>query len=63
MRDRRLEDRIRELCAQMVATNDDQEVERLSAELGTALNDFIGGLKAKTKAYREKLHEERKSKE
>jgi uncharacterized coiled-coil protein SlyX len=47
-----LEDRIQQLCAQVVATQDDEELNRLCTELRDALNRHIAFLRKKVAEYR-----------
>ena len=45
--ERRLEDRIRELCARFVAEEDPTEYQALAAELRTALSEHVNRLRTK----------------
>ncbi len=40
-----LEDRIRDLCTQLLAAQDDKEIQKLVAELKTAIHDHCANLK------------------
>ena len=50
-----LEDRIQQLCSQVAATHDDEELHRLCMELRNALNDHIGQLRQRVEDYRDSL--------
>jgi signal transduction histidine kinase len=49
---RDLEDRIQQLCAQVVATDEEEELNRLCVELRDALNKHISRLREQVAAYR-----------
>lgn len=53
---RELEERIQQLCSQVVATQDDEELYGLCVELRTALNDHIRRLRQEVKQYRNSLN-------
>jgi polyphosphate kinase len=50
--ERDLERRIQQLCAQVVATEDAEELNQLCAELQKALKDHIGGIRQRVKEFR-----------
>jgi gamma-glutamyl:cysteine ligase YbdK (ATP-grasp superfamily) len=52
-----VEERIQQLCAQIVATHDDEELYRLSVELRSALNDHIRQLRRQVGEYRNSLNQ------
>lgn len=54
---RRLEERIQQLCSQVVATHDDEELSRLCVELRNALNEHIGQLRDEVDQYRNSLNQ------
>jgi hypothetical protein len=49
---RKLEDRIQQLCARMKATEDDEELYQLCAELQQALKEHVGQLRERVAEYR-----------
>jgi len=49
--ERDLERRIQQLCAQVVATEDTEELNQLCAELQKALKDHIGGIRERVKEF------------
>jgi len=49
--DRRTEDRIRKLCADVIAESDPEKTRALSLELRTELHRFISELRALVSAY------------
>lgn len=49
--ERRLEDRIQQLCKRVVASQDTREMERLCSELREALAEHASRLREKVKAY------------
>ena len=50
-----LEERIQQLCSQVAATHDDEELHRLCMELRNALNDHIRQLRQHVEDYRDSL--------
>jgi hypothetical protein len=46
-----LERRIQQLCSQVVATNDSEELDRLCRELQEALKEHIASLRSQVKQY------------
>jgi hypothetical protein len=50
---RDLEDRIQQLCALVVATDEGEELNRLCVELRDALNKHISRLREQVAAYRD----------
>jgi hypothetical protein len=46
-----LERRIQQLCSQVVATNNSEELDRLCRELQEALKEHIGNLRDQVKQY------------
>ena len=48
---RRMEDRIRNLCAEVISESDPDKVRELSNELRTELHRFIAELRARISAY------------
>lgn len=52
---RSLEERIQQLCAQVLATDQDEELNRLCVELREALNEHIAHLRERVAAYRNSL--------
>ena len=48
---RRMEDRIRKLCAEVIAEPDPEKARELSRRLRTELHDFIAGLRARVSNY------------
>lgn len=52
---RDLEERIQQLCARVVATQDDEELSRLCVELRNALNDHVRQLHQQVDRYRGSL--------
>ena len=48
---RRMEDRIRKLCAEVIAEPDPEKARELSRQLRTELHDFIAGLRARVSNY------------
>lgn len=50
-----LEERIQQLCSQVAATHDDEELLRLCMELRKALNDHIRQLRRNVEDYRDSL--------
>jgi len=50
--ERDLERRIQQLCAQVVATDDPDELNELCAQLQKALKDHIGGIRQRVKEFR-----------
>jgi hypothetical protein len=51
-----VEERIQQLCAQVAATHDDEELHRLCMELRNALNDHIRQLRKHVEDYRDSLN-------
>lgn len=51
-----LEERIQQLCAQIAATQQDEELYRLCVELRNALNDHIRRLRQQVDQYRNSLN-------
>jgi hypothetical protein len=49
--DRRMEDRIRKLCAEVIAESDPERARELSRELRMELHDFIAELRARVSSY------------
>ena len=49
---RELEDRIQQLCSQVTATDDDDELYRLCVELRQALNQHISQIRTQVAEYR-----------
>lgn len=54
---RRLEERIQQLCSQLVATQDDEELSRLCVELRNTLNEHIRHLRLEVDQYRNSLNQ------
>lgn len=52
-----IENRIQQLCSQVVATQDDEELYRLCVELRNALNDHIRQLRQQVGQYRDSLNQ------
>lgn len=52
---RDLEERIQQLCAKVVATQDDEELSRLCVELRKAMNEHVGRLRQQVDRYRSSL--------
>lgn len=52
---RDLEERIQQLCSDVIATDQDEELNRLCLELRDALNEHIGHLRQRVAAYRNSL--------
>lgn len=52
-----IENRIQQLCLQVVATQDDEELNRLCVELRNALNDHIRQLRQQVGEYRDSLNQ------
>ncbi len=48
-----LERRIQQLCSQVLATNDAEELDRLCLQLQAALREHIGALRDQVKRYGE----------
>lgn len=51
----KLEERIQQLCSQVVATQSDEELYRLCVELRNALNDHIRQLRQQVGEFRDSL--------
>lgn len=54
---RALEERIQQLCAGIVATQNDEELYRLCMELRNALNEHIAHLRQEVDQYRNSLNQ------
>ena len=52
-----IENRIQQLCSQVVATQDDEELYRVCVELRNALNDHIRQLREQVGQYRDSLNQ------
>jgi len=46
-----MEDRIRKLCAEVIAESDSEKARELGQQLRAELHDFIGGLRARVSSY------------
>ena len=63
MPSRRLDDHIQQLCLQLVATDDEEEVRRLCSELKQAINEHVGRMRERLKSYpNDTFDQERRSK-
>jgi uncharacterized coiled-coil protein SlyX len=51
-----LEERIQQLCSQVAATHDDEELHRLCMELRNALNKHTRQLRQRVEDYRDSLN-------
>jgi hypothetical protein len=60
---RRLEDHIQQLCIQLLATDDEEEVRHLCSKLKKAINQHVGRMRERLKSYpNDTFDKERRSK-